>query len=624
MNLQYDVLHSGLSGTMSKDGNISQAVWRVRGRQRQAYSYGYDGLQRITSGTYADINDAGTVTASNRYNTSYTYADLRGNIATNHRNGLYLNGACFTQALLDNMSYSYTTGTNKISSISDAASATQGGFRATSGTMTNDGNGNMITYASKGITGILYNHLNLPVTITMTSGRTIEFVYAADGTKLRKVVKTSGVIGLVQEYVNGIEYKGTSIPATSVEAINHAEGRLFFGGPLTISAAITNQTVQYTGTNITSTSNISGTSNVTMTASEYIQFNPGFQVAQNVNLLAQISPSSIKREYTIKDHLGNTRIAYCDLNEDGVIAVPGEILQENHYDPFGYALEGPWMNHSQPDNLYQYNGKELNGDHGLGLYDYGARWYDAGVGRWTQVDPMAEKRSRVSSYNYVQNNPILRTDPTGALDGVGDPVQPSVAGILLEGAFQAISGGFNYIMRGAEALGFGEAGRSTRASVRYSEGGGVEGIDIVNGPAKGFVEETKSAIGDVLALTPLRGGAVVLAAETGAKNVAVTELQTTSRAARRDAMREAGIPTSQSLIPDRLTNSKDKVFLTRDGKSTVQNATNDASHQGQPHWEAGRTKSNSANPEGFERGGTGRSLANKPQIANPKSKVYYD
>lgn len=43
MQLQYDVLHSGLSGTLRKDGNISQAVWRVRGRERQAYSYGYDG-----------------------------------------------------------------------------------------------------------------------------------------------------------------------------------------------------------------------------------------------------------------------------------------------------------------------------------------------------------------------------------------------------------------------------------------------------------------------------------------------------------------------------------------------------------------------------------------------------
>mgnify|MGYP003376727407 FL=1 len=132
-----------------------------------------------------------------------------------------------------------------------------------------------------------------------------------------------------------------------------------------------------------------------------------------------------------------------------------------------------------------------------------------------------------------------------------------------------------------------------------------------------------AAIGDAIALSPLKGGAAILAAETGVKNEAVNVLKSSS-AARREAMRKAGIPTSQPLIPDKATKSADKVFLTRDGKFTVQDAKNDFSHQGQPHWEAGRTKSNSANPEGFERGGTGRSLANKPQIANPKSKVYYD
>ncbi len=47
----------------------------------------------------------------------------------------------------------------------------------------------------------------------------------------------------------------------------------------------------------------------------------------------------------------------------------------------------------------------------IGLYDYGARW--------TSVDPMADQRSWVSPYNYVQNNPLIRVDPTGMLD---DPI----------------------------------------------------------------------------------------------------------------------------------------------------------------------------------------------------------
>jgi len=67
-------------------------------------------------------------------------------------------------------------------------------------------------------------------------------------------------------------------------------------------------------------------------------------------------------------------------------------LQELHYYPFGMIMEGIGTA-KVADNAYKYNGKELNEDLGLNLSDYGARWYDAALGRWWSVDPLGEKQS---------------------------------------------------------------------------------------------------------------------------------------------------------------------------------------------------------------------------------------
>jgi RHS repeat-associated protein len=92
------------------------------------------------------------------------------------------------------------------------------------------------------------------------------------------------------------------------------------------------------------------------------------------------------------------------------------ILQETHYDPWGVELQG--LGYQQVGikaNKYLYNGKEFNDHLGINLSDYGARMYDASIGRWFVVDPLAEIPSQIahSPYAYAWNNPISMIDPTG-------------------------------------------------------------------------------------------------------------------------------------------------------------------------------------------------------------------
>lgn len=107
-------------------------------------------------------------------------------------------------------------------------------------------------------------------------------------------------------------------------------------------------------------------------------------------------------EYTLKDHLGNNRVTFDQTN--------GKVGEDDYY-PFGLNV------HRQQNagNKYLYNGKEIQ-DELNGQYDYGARFYDPVIARWTVIDPMVEFSRRWSPYNYVKNNPISNIDPTGMVD----------------------------------------------------------------------------------------------------------------------------------------------------------------------------------------------------------------
>ena len=215
----------------------------------------------------------------------------------------------------------------------------------------------MITDANKGITtDITYNHLNLPTKITFATGN-LQYVYDATGIKLEKKVVENGKSDLYTKYGGIYIYEKTGTETDLLKFLSQPEG--------------------------------------------YIAYNSG----------------TFDYIYQYKDHLGNVRLSYGDANNDGVVNT-NEIVEENNYYPFGLKHKGYNGNvvlgkGNASGQKYKYNGKELQDELGLNMYDYGARNYDPALGRWMNIDPMAERYFGATPYNYVLNSPLNSIDPDG-------------------------------------------------------------------------------------------------------------------------------------------------------------------------------------------------------------------
>src|SRR5690606_18836996 len=75
-------------------------------------------------------------------------------------------------------------------------------------------------------------------------------------------------------------------------------------------------------------------------------------------------------------------------------------------------------NATQIPYQYKNNGKELQDELGLDWYDYGARNYDAAIGRWMNVDPLAEENRRWTPYRYAYTNPSIFINLAGMLEHI--------------------------------------------------------------------------------------------------------------------------------------------------------------------------------------------------------------
>jgi len=130
--------------------------------------------------------------------------------------------------------------------------------------------------------------------------------------------------------------------------------------------------------------------------------------------------------YNYTDHLGNIRLSYAQDPDTQQL----KIVEQNHYYPFGLRhtnYSGGKMQVVKEQELkrmaptpeellsykYKFGGNEFQDEIGLNVYDYDNRIYDQALGRFWQMDPLAEQGRRWSPYNYCFDNPVFFQDPDG-------------------------------------------------------------------------------------------------------------------------------------------------------------------------------------------------------------------
>ncbi len=368
------------------NGNISELHWQTANDNNpRSYDYTFDGLNRLVTANYhGNYNLSDESEDTENYSVDNIQYDKNGNIITLRRYGFEIgsNGSFIPNTdIIDNLVYNYVPLSNTLLAVTDTADSDTGngisyGFsdnNTTGNDYAYDANGNMVEDKNKNIISIEYNHLNLPIKITVLSDneqeQTIAYVYNALGQKQKKIITDGSDSN--NTLIDETEYAGSYIYARSGGAM---------GNPLP--------------------------SNVQL---KYFAHSEGY--------VQPDSQGGFKYVYQYKDHLGNIRLTYVDNN--GTL----EIIEENNYYPFGLKHKGYngviGANNNEVASKFKFNGIELEKAFGLNLYEMPFRQYDPAIARWTSIDPITHHS--FSPYSAFDNNPVFWADPSGADAEYEDP-----------------------------------------------------------------------------------------------------------------------------------------------------------------------------------------------------------
>jgi len=216
--LLYDGSTSVSQHKAQYNGNIAAIRWKYSGMSDwRGYAYFYDSLNRLTQAAYGTFNGWDR-TGPETYSVPLVQYDFNGNILRLKRNGYCGPTPC----LMDDLDYDYIYNGNQVDQITDNGNKSWG-FRDASNMpeYTYDANCNMKWDRNKGITGITYNHLNLPEIIDLENNRRIEYLYDANGVKLRKKYYENGLLTLTTDYSGEFVYSNGS-----PDFVLTSEGRL--------------------------------------------------------------------------------------------------------------------------------------------------------------------------------------------------------------------------------------------------------------------------------------------------------------------------------------------------------------------------------------------------------------